>query len=159
MMGGLYIVGREYLPLARPGSIDGFQLPRAGDGSTVSFRWYRCFEHDMIVRICPRRDVDNLQNHICAIIEHPLQPITIAWLPSTVIARFGVKAVSLHRSGSSLVLAPLKRGFTRASMSNNKDMQPGDSAAWNWGGSSIEGMYPWMLYVVLSQADSSTGRS
>ncbi len=25
-------------------------------------------------------------------------------------------------------------------MSNNKDMKPGDTAAWNWGGSSIEGM-------------------
>jgi len=24
-------------------------------------------------------------------------------------------------------------------MSNNKDMKPGDTAAWNWGGSSIEG--------------------
>ncbi len=147
------------MPLARRGSTDRCQLPRFAIVSMGSFPRSQRFEHYRIVRICPCRDVDITQIPTCAITEHPLQPFTIAWLPSVVTARCGVKAEILHRSGCSIVLTPLKRRVTTVIMSNNKDMQPGDTAAWNWGGSSIEGMYPWMSSVVLSQADRSTGTS
>ena len=110
----------------------------------ASFPRSQRFEHDRIVRICSCRDVNIIQTPAFAVIEHPLQPFTIAWLPSVVTARCGVKAEILHRSASSTNLTPVKRRITTAIMSNNKDMQPGDTAAWNWGGSSIEGRYPWM---------------